>query len=178
MNPLVTSHLKKVYSTLSAASLACAVGVMIDLKYSVGGWLTLIGQFVALFALFGIPHNKDTIIQTFSLLLGFATLMGCSLGPLVAVVIEIDPTILGTAFFWDNGNILLLFSLSFFLPNQDHIYFWVDSSLLGLCFYLSFQLPNCFSILLFFTWCIYTLGSSSFVALSSMIHKSSSRKQS
>eukprot|EP00794_Sanderia_malayensis_P017357 gene17357-19091_t len=95
------NHLKNVYSALSLSTLLAAGGAGVHLFTNVlkGGFLSLflsLGLLVALAMTSNEPKNQ---VMRLGLLSGFAFTTGLGLGPLMDRVIEIDPSIVPTAFF-------------------------------------------------------------------------------
>ncbi|EDO45792.1 predicted protein [Nematostella vectensis] len=94
-------HLKNVYSCLAASMMAAAVGSSVHLFTSIlkGGFLSGIASLGLLIALAVTPNNGKNQSKRFGILMGFALCCGLSLGPLMDLVIEVDPSIVVTAFF-------------------------------------------------------------------------------
>jgi len=113
----VRQHLNRVYLTLLGTILASTIGAITDIHFHIGGILTLIGTFICIIALAGIPHSKDTIAQRFAILIGLGFLQGCSLGGLLQQVIDIDPRIITTAFL-GTSTIFICFSLCALLSSR------------------------------------------------------------
>uniref|UniRef100_A0A0D6QXY3 Bax inhibitor 1 n=1 Tax=Araucaria cunninghamii TaxID=56994 RepID=A0A0D6QXY3_ARACU len=98
ISPQVQNHLKRVYLTLACAVIAAAVGIYLHLLWNVGGLLTGIASIALVAWLSSIspsPYNESKRVK---LLMAAAACQGASIGPLVELVISIDPSILGTAF--------------------------------------------------------------------------------
>ncbi len=81
----------RVYSALAGAVLAAAVGTMCHIWWNVGGALTTIGVFAMLLWLAVTPATPSNEITRLGILNGLAFLQGCSIGPLVDMVYNIDP---------------------------------------------------------------------------------------
>jgi len=92
------NHITNVYITLAGTFLCCAAGAYAHLLWHLGGFLTFIGQIVALIALTSTPHRKETLFMRLGLLAGFGFLTGCSMGPLINYALFVDPRIVVTAF--------------------------------------------------------------------------------
>eukprot|EP00252_Welwitschia_mirabilis_P026105 TRINITY_DN838_c0_g1_i2.p1 TRINITY_DN838_c0_g1~~TRINITY_DN838_c0_g1_i2.p1 ORF type:complete len:251 (-),score=19.87 TRINITY_DN838_c0_g1_i2:270-1022(-) len=98
ISPHVQNHLKRVYLTLCCALVTAAVGVYLHLLWNIGGILTAIGGIATLFWLFSIPPVPYNEAKRLKLLMACALLNGASMGPLVDIVITVDPSILLSAF--------------------------------------------------------------------------------
>uniref|UniRef100_A0ACD5Z9K3 Uncharacterized protein n=1 Tax=Avena sativa TaxID=4498 RepID=A0ACD5Z9K3_AVESA len=96
ISPAVQSHLKLVYLTLCFALASSAVGAYLHIALNIGGLLTLLGCIGSIVWLFSLPVYEER--KRFGLLMAAALLEGASVGPLIAVTIEFDPSILVTAF--------------------------------------------------------------------------------
>lgn len=62
------------------------------------GFLAVIGSLILLFALAATPHTPENLKKRLGMLCGFGFCTGMSLGPLLDVVIDINPSIIPTAF--------------------------------------------------------------------------------
>lgn len=82
--PHVREHVSRVYQTLLVALASAAVGALIQVRYALGGWLTLFATLAATFWFFLTPykpgHQQNENKRTGILCL-VAFLVGCSLGP-------------------------------------------------------------------------------------------------
>ncbi|PIA30946.1 hypothetical protein AQUCO_05300051v1 [Aquilegia coerulea] len=96
ISPIVQNHLKQVYVTLCCALVASAVGVYIHLLFNLGGFLTTIGCMGSIVWLLSTSPYEEK--KRLSLLMAAALFEGASIGPLIDMVIEIDPSILISAF--------------------------------------------------------------------------------
>ncbi|KAJ0242660.1 Bax inhibitor 1 [Hirschfeldia incana] len=94
ISPAVQNHLKRVYLTLCCALIASAFGAYLHVLWNIGGILTTIGCFGSMIWLLSSPPYE----QRLSLLLLSAVLEGASVGPLIKVAVDFDPSILITAF--------------------------------------------------------------------------------
>ncbi|CAM8882908.1 unnamed protein product [Rhodiola kirilowii] len=92
ISPVVQNHLRLVYLTLCCALLASSTGAYLHLLWNIGGFITSVLSLVALnFTLAVSSRNKN---KKFSLLLLSALFEGASVGPLIQLAVEIDPSIL------------------------------------------------------------------------------------
>ncbi|KAJ9556053.1 hypothetical protein OSB04_010667 [Centaurea solstitialis] len=96
ISPLVQTHLKQVYLSLCCALLASAVGAYLHILWNVGGLLTTFATVGCMAWLLGTPPHKEQM--RLSLLMASSVLQGASIGPLIELAIEVDPSILVSAF--------------------------------------------------------------------------------
>ncbi|OMP07243.1 Bax inhibitor 1-related protein [Corchorus olitorius] len=96
ISPKVQSHLKRVYLTLCATLIASAVGAYLHIIYNIGGNLTFFACLGTILWLCLTPSHQEG--KRFSLLMASALFEGASIGPLIHLAIEIDPSILVSAF--------------------------------------------------------------------------------
>lgn len=96
----VRDHLKNVYGALAISTLAAATGGYIHLFTDLfqGGILTTFLSLALLIALFTVQDNGKNQHIRLGILAGFAFTTGLGLGPLLDVVISVDPSIVLTAF--------------------------------------------------------------------------------
>ncbi|KOC66099.1 putative Bax inhibitor 1 [Habropoda laboriosa] len=95
----VRQHLKNVYGCLSMATVSASAGAYIHLFTELlqANLLTTLGTFGLLFALTSTPDNGKNQKLRLSYLLGFAFMSGLGLGPLLQLVMSINPSIIVTA---------------------------------------------------------------------------------
>ncbi|KAK1273441.1 Bax inhibitor 1 [Acorus gramineus] len=96
ISPAVQSHLKKVYLTLCCALVASAVGAYLHILWNIGGLLTSLSCFGSMIWLLASPPHE--VNKRVGLLMATSLFEGASLGPLIEVAINFDPSILITAF--------------------------------------------------------------------------------
>lgn len=96
ISPLVQAHLKQVYFTLCCALAVSAVGAYLHILWNIGGLLTTLGCFGCMAWLLATPPVEEQ--KRVGLLMGAAVLEGASIGPLVDLAIQVDSSILVTAF--------------------------------------------------------------------------------
>ncbi|XP_031550679.1 probable Bax inhibitor 1 [Actinia tenebrosa] len=101
INHQTRQHLKNVYSCLCLTMLSAAVGSGIHLFTDIlkGGILSSVALFGLLIALAFTPHNGKNQTKRVGILMGFGFCSGLCLGPLMDRIMEIDPSIIVTAFF-------------------------------------------------------------------------------
>ncbi|XP_070569540.1 probable Bax inhibitor 1 [Ptychodera flava] len=145
-------HLKNVYSCLAICMLVAAVGSYIHVVTGIiqGGIMATLAS-IGLLILLGItPHTKENQVKRLGFLAGFAFFTGVSLGPLLDRVIEIDPSIISTAFM-ATTLIFVCFSLSALWAEQRAFLYLGGTLFSGLSLLLLLSLFNIFlgSMLLF-----------------------------
>ncbi|XP_057976728.1 bax inhibitor 1-like [Malania oleifera] len=96
ISPRVQTHLKQVYLTLCCALIASAVGAYLHIMWNIGGLLTTLACVGSMVWLLSIPPHEEQ--KRVALLMAAAVFEGASVGPLVDLAIEIDPSILISAF--------------------------------------------------------------------------------
>ncbi|ESR53426.1 Bax inhibitor 1 [Citrus sinensis] len=96
ISPVVQSHLKQVYLSLCCALVASATGVYLHLLWNIGGLLTVFAMIGSMVWLLATPSYEEK--KRVSLLMATALFKGASIGPLIDLAIQIDPSILISAF--------------------------------------------------------------------------------
>jgi FtsH-binding integral membrane protein len=141
----VKQHLKNVYSVFSMALLAAALGAYVHLYTRVlqAGLLTLIGSIVLLILLSTTPHSPLNTKKRLGYFLSFAGLAGVSLGPLLDAVIQINPSIIPTAFL-GTAIIFICFSVSALMTNQKTFIYLGGMLFSGLFLISTLSLLNIF----------------------------------
>ncbi|KAI5594432.1 hypothetical protein BDE02_03G072600 [Populus trichocarpa] len=97
ISPVVQTHLKQVYLTLCCALVASAAGAYLHILWNIGGLLTTFACFGCMTWLLSIsPYEEQR--KRLALLMAAALFEGASIGPLIDLAIQIDPSVLITAF--------------------------------------------------------------------------------
>ncbi|KAL4362955.1 hypothetical protein GQ457_04G037160 [Hibiscus cannabinus] len=96
ISPVVQSHLKQVYLTLCCALIASAVGAYTHILWNIGGYLTTFACLGTMYWLLSTPPYEEQ--KRVSLLMASAALEGASIGPVIDLAIQIDPSVLVAAF--------------------------------------------------------------------------------
>ncbi|XP_021275791.1 bax inhibitor 1-like [Herrania umbratica] len=96
ISPVVQTHLKRVYLTLCCALIASAVGAYLHLLWNIGGYLTTFAGLGTIIWLLSTPPYQEQ--KRVSLLMTSAAFEGASIGPLIDLAIQIDPSVLIAAF--------------------------------------------------------------------------------
>lgn len=100
LEPPLQAHMKNVYSCVALSTLAAALGAFVHVftKIFSGGLLSAFGSMACMLALMATGDDGKNTMKRLGLLLGFAFLSGLGLGPLLEIVIMVDPAIIPTAF--------------------------------------------------------------------------------
>ncbi|XP_047337821.1 bax inhibitor 1-like [Impatiens glandulifera] len=137
ISPSVQNHLKQVYLSLCCALIASAVGAYLHILWNIGGFLTTIGCIGSIIWLLSTPSYEEQ--KKVSLLMSAALFEGASIGPLIELGIEIDPSLVISAFV---GCAVAFgcFSMAAMLARRrEYLYFGgLLSSGLSLLFWLQF----------------------------------------
>ncbi|KAL5551354.1 hypothetical protein UlMin_001530 [Ulmus minor] len=96
ISPIVQTHLKQVYLTLCCALVASAAGVYLHLLWNIGGLLTTFASIGCTLWVLSTPSYEEQ--KRVGLLMAASAFQGASIGPLIDLAIEIDPSILVSAF--------------------------------------------------------------------------------
>ncbi|XP_028772877.1 bax inhibitor 1 [Neltuma alba] len=96
ISPFVQNHIKQVYLALFCAVVAAAVGSYLHVLWNIGGLLTTVASLGSIFLLLSIPPNEEK--KRVALLMASSLLQGASIGPLIDLAIEVDPSLIVTAF--------------------------------------------------------------------------------
>ena len=117
-------HLKAVYGTMSLGLITAAIGSYLHL-YSIllsGGLISLLGTLGFTIALYSTPDNVTNRSTRLGYFLGLALCTGLSLGPLLDVVLFVNPAIITTSLF-STSFIFACFSLStFYADHRQTLY--------------------------------------------------------
>jgi len=128
ITPQIQKHLVNVYTTLAASILSAAIGSVVYLKTMMGGTMTfLIG--IALIIWLSITPPQEIQKRT-AILLGFSFFQGLSIGPLLLYSLNVDPTIVTSAFL-GTVCIFVCFSASAYYAQRRSYLFL--GGLLGSC---------------------------------------------
>ncbi|XP_019874165.1 probable Bax inhibitor 1 isoform X2 [Aethina tumida] len=142
----VRNHLKNVYACLAMSTMAAAIGASIHLFTDIlqAGFLTGIGSLVFFVLLMMTPDdNGKNMTQRVGYLLGFTTLSGVGMGPLLEHVILVDPSIIVTALI-GTSVVFVSFSICSML-SQRGSWLYLGGSLMSLLMMVSlFSLANIF----------------------------------
>ncbi|CAL5187690.1 unnamed protein product [Lathyrus oleraceus] len=96
ISPVVRNHLKQVYLTLCFAVAAAAVGAYLHVLFHLGGILTTIACVGTSVWLLSTPPYEER--KRLSLLMAAAMFQGASIGPLIDLAIQVDPSLIFSSF--------------------------------------------------------------------------------
>lgn len=110
-NAPVRQHLKNVYGCLSLSTVSAAAGAYVHMYTQLlqANLLTTLGTLGLLIALMTTPDNGKNQKLRLGYLQGFAFLSGLGLGPLLELVVSIDPSIVVTALVGEPTVLVYLF---------------------------------------------------------------------
>jgi len=136
------SHLVNVYSALCVALLAATAGVIAHMRFNLGGFLSTIATFGMIFYLIQ-DHDKGNFSRRLAILASIGFFQGCSIGPLLTLAIDVNPTIILSAFL-GTAVIFVCFTLSA-LKAERHQYLALGGLLSsGVSFLFLIALVNLF----------------------------------
>ncbi|KAK4728434.1 hypothetical protein R3W88_021422 [Solanum pinnatisectum] len=96
ISPFVQTHLKQVYLTLCCALVASAAGAYLHILWNIGGLLTTLACMGSMMWLLSSPPYQEQ--KRVALLMAAALFEGASIGPLIELGINFDPSIVFGAF--------------------------------------------------------------------------------
>ncbi|XP_077997537.1 putative Bax inhibitor 1 [Glandiceps talaboti] len=152
LNKATRLHLKNVYSSLALCMLVAAFGSYVHVFTGIlqGGILASLACIGLIILLAMTPHTRENELKRLGYLAAFSFFTGLSLGPLLDAVIDIDPSIITTAFM-GTTVIFVSFSLSALWAEQRSFLFLGGTLFSGLSMLLLMSLFNLFlgSMMLF-----------------------------
>jgi len=133
ITPEIRQHLVNVYTTLSMAILSATLGSVFFLKTHLGGTLSFFAAILCIVWLVITP--REEVNKRLAILCGFAFLKGCSIGPLIESVIEIDPAIVTSAFLGTSCIFLCFSATAYFAERRSYLFLggFLSSALSALC---------------------------------------------
>jgi len=121
----VRAHLKNVYASLTMSILAASAGAYVHLFTELlqGGGLmfSLLGAGLAL-GLFMTPDNGKNRGMRMGMLLGFAFLTGLGLGPLLAMAIRMNPSLVPSALMLTSAVFACFTGAALVAPDGKYLY--------------------------------------------------------
>mmetsp|Transcript_3649 Transcript_3649/g.9098 ORF Transcript_3649/g.9098 Transcript_3649/m.9098 type:complete len:244 (-) Transcript_3649:162-893(-) len=111
LTPFVKSHLRNVYLTLTGALALATVGVLADIKFHLGGTISFLATLFGVMWLNATPATKTNQASRTGVLGAVAFAQGCSAGPLMDAVIDVNPMIIAYAMAATSA-VFLCFSLA------------------------------------------------------------------
>lgn len=132
LEPPLKTHMKNVYSCVALSTLAAGAGGFVHLFTGLlsGGFLSSLVGMGFMIALMSTPDDGKNTKTRLGYLLSFAFLSGLGLGPLLEVVIDVEPAVIPTAFF-STCLIFACFTLASMLSNQRQ-YIYLGGTLMSL----------------------------------------------
>ncbi|KAK0067218.1 Bax inhibitor 1 [Biomphalaria pfeifferi] len=123
------THLKNVYSCLALGMLSAALGAFTHFVTGLGQWyfLTSIVSIGLMIWLASTRHTKEDVGKRVGIFTGFTFTSGISLGPLLELVIRIEPSIVSTALA-GTAVIFICFSLAALLT-KDRMFLYMGGIL-------------------------------------------------
>jgi len=118
----VQQHLKQVYSCLSIAMICASAGAFVYMFYLQLGLLTVLGSLGFMLALHMTPHTPSNFFKRMGFLAAFAFFSGMSLGPLLDMVIRIEPSIVPTALMGTSVIFLCFTFASLFASDRKFLF--------------------------------------------------------
>jgi len=144
IQPRTQQHLVQVYTTLATSLLFACFGTIFYLFFNVNRYIPIVASFASLIWLLVTPKQQvGTRVAILSL---FSFLTGMHIGPLIDLVIDIDPAIVTSAF---------LGTVCIFVCFSASAYFASRRSYLFLGGFIS----SCLSMLVFLNFLNFFLGS-------------------
>eukprot|EP00798_Chlamydomonas_sp_ICE-L_P030348 gene30348-35352_t len=113
----VQKHLQKTYATLAVSMLVLALGVYAHLAMGISGFITQIASFGCLIGLGLSPTTPYNLYNRYGLLAGFSFCQGASIGPLIDMAIQVDPSAIITAAL-ATATIFICFTLAAILTKR------------------------------------------------------------
>ncbi|KAI3968487.1 hypothetical protein MKX01_007797, partial [Papaver californicum] len=96
ISPVVQNHLKLVYLSLSCALVSASVGAYLHILINIGGLLTTFACMGCIVWLSMTPAHEEK--KKVGLLMASALFQGASIGPLIQLAMDIDSSIIVSAF--------------------------------------------------------------------------------
>ena len=107
------------YATLTAGILVAAVGVYLHILLNIGGLLTMLGS-LGMLVWIGMDQDKNNLSKRLGMFAAFTLLQGASLGPLIELLLFVDPSILVTALL-GTATIFACFSVASMLGESQSL---------------------------------------------------------
>jgi len=142
LGPNVREHVKKVYTCLFGTILSAALGSAFYSQYHlIGGMGSMLLGFGLLLWLGVTPKEESE--KRMALLAGFGFVEGLSLGPLLEAAMDVDPSIVGTAFICTAVVFGCFSATAFYAQRRSYLYLGGMLSS-GLSLLLTLSLLNIF----------------------------------
>lgn len=130
----IQKHLQKVYLTLTGCVLLAAAGVMADVKYHVGGYMTSILMFVSLMAVMVMAPTPQNKSKRYAALATFSFCEGVSIAPLVGLAFYIDPNLVLLATLATSTVFACFSAAALLTPRRSYLFLggWLSSAIMGM----------------------------------------------
>ncbi|CAI5501859.1 unnamed protein product [Closterium sp. Naga37s-1] len=122
LTPSIQSHLQKVYLTLALTLVVASLGAYAHVLWGLGGALSSIASIAGVLWLNATPAVPANESFRFRLLLAIAFSHGCSIGPLVDAVIQINLGLLVTAFVATAAIFLCFSGAALLAKRREYLY--------------------------------------------------------
>ncbi|GJP54734.1 hypothetical protein CLOM_g13782 [Closterium sp. NIES-68] len=122
LTPSIQSHLQKVYLTLSLTLVVAALGAYAHVLWGLGGAISSIASIVGVLCLNATPATPANESFRFRLLLAIAFSHGCSIGPLIDAVAQVNPGLIVTAFVATAAIFLCFSGAALLARRREYLY--------------------------------------------------------
>ncbi|OQS03537.1 Bax inhibitor 1 isoform X2 [Thraustotheca clavata] len=160
----VQQHLVRVYATLAGTVLSAGLGASLDFMFDLAGVLTTCAMVGMIFWLSFI--DTQYVTKRLSILMGVALCSGINIGPLLEVAVDMDPSIVITAFLATTVIFLCFTASALIEKRRTYLYMisFISSatmvmSFISIIYYFSRSsaLYNAHMYLGLFVFCAYVL---------------------
>jgi FtsH-binding integral membrane protein len=130
----IQAHLRDVYGALAGCVLAAAAGAAVDVRFGIGGVLTTIAAFAALFAVLSLPPTPANARKRAGALAAFSFLEGVSMGPLIGLAVAVHPAALVLAALGTAAVFACFSAAALLTPRRSYLFLggWLSSAVLGM----------------------------------------------
>jgi len=124
LEPEVRRHLKNVYATVTLSAASAAVGSFVHLNSTLmsAGMVSMVGALLMLVWLMMTPHDGKNQGKRLCLLSGFAFCSGINMGPLLAIAMSVNPTIVMEALMSTAALFCGFTFAALYAPRGDFLY--------------------------------------------------------
>ncbi|XP_046377634.1 probable Bax inhibitor 1 [Haliotis cracherodii] len=152
----VQTHLKNVYSSLAIGMISAAVGAYVHLFTGLmqAGLMTMLGSIGLMLWLAFTKHEKGNQGKRLAIFSGFTFCSGMSLGPLLDMVIALEPSIIPTALM-GTFVVFISFSLASLYSARDRTFLYMGGFLMSA---LSWMLMLGFANIFFGSTLLYEIN--------------------
>ncbi|MCL7024024.1 hypothetical protein MKW94_005291, partial [Papaver nudicaule] len=137
ISPVVQNHLKLVYLSLCCALISASVGAYLHILMNIGGLLTMFACLGSMLWLTLTPAHEEK--KKASLLMASALFQGASIGPLIQVALDVDSSIIVSAFVGTGIAFACFSGAAMLAKRREYLYLGgFLSASVSLMFWLSF----------------------------------------